>query len=83
MTSFMQLYWFVCGDCIPEKDSQLYLGILRGVSHSHSNLFRNAEVLAEVPKCRWLVVHMPTHPFTVFHLYKTLCLPILLYCCEL
>ena len=74
--------WHVCGDPLPEKDTQHHLGILRSVSPSTAqrtcagrSAFFGLNAIGSRFGC--------LHPVTILRLYKVYCLPVLLYGCEL
>ena len=71
--------WHVCGDPIPEKDTQHHLGILRSVSPQRTSercsagrsAFFGLNAIGSRFGC--------LHPVTILRLYKTYSLPVLLY----
>ena len=78
--------WLIGNDTIPEKHSYHHLGILRSVTSS--SLPRTSE---RCSSCRSAFFSLNIigpragclHPLTSLRLYKTFCIPILLYGCEL
>ena len=78
--------WHVCGDPIPEKDTQHHLGILRSVSPSTAQ--RTSERCSAGRSTFFGLNAIGSrfgslHPVTILRLYKTYSLPVLLYGCEL
>ena len=78
--------WHVCGDPLPEKDTQHHLGILRSVSPSTAQ--RTSERCSAGRSAFFGLNAIGSrfgclHPVTILHLYKVYCLPVLLYGCEL
>ena len=78
--------WHVCGDPLPEKDTQHHLGILRSVSPSTAQ--RTSERCSAGRSAFFGLNAIGSrfgclHPVTILRLYKVYCLPVLLYGCEL
>ena len=70
-------HWLIQGSPIPEKDEQKHLDVLQTVFHSSAG--RSTFYALNVVGSR----HGCLHPLTSYHLYITLCVPILLYGSEL
>ena len=79
-------HWLIQGSPIPEKDEQKHLGVLQTVFHStvhrttrRCSAGRSTFYALNAVGSR----HGCLHPLTSYHLYITLCVPILLYGSEL
>ena len=78
--------WYIQGTPIPEKDEQKHLGILHSVSFS--TVARTVERCSDGRSAFFALNAIGSrfgclHPLTSYHLYCSLCIPILLYGCEL
>ena len=78
--------WYIQGSSIPEKDQQKHLGILQTVSFS--TVTRTVERCSAGRSAFYALNAIGSrfgclHPLTSYHLYCSLCIPIVLYGCEL
>ena len=85
-TARAKRHWHIQGFAVQEQDNQKHLGILQSVSFS--TVTRTVERCSAGRSAFYALNAIGSrfgclHPLTSFHLYRSLCIPIMLYGCEL
>ena len=84
-TARAKRHWYIQGFAVQEQDNQKHLGILQSVSFS--SVTRTVERCSAGRSAFYALNAIGSrfgclHPLTSFHLYCSLCIPIMLYGCE-